>query len=369
MTAEELRAPAAAPAPSEEDAAVDPRPVDDLEREVARWAVEHRNQFSTRREFNLALCDRLAARGIPPLAGVLRRLGGKGTSTSQTEDVKVWYTTLSGRLGTLEAQIPLGARRQANSLVEMLWKAAGSEVEQRLAAPLREELAASQTALASREERIQALEGSLATESERSTRLEQELQQARDDLVSATQQAQQDLQQVRSELTTAAALHARQVDSLRDELAAARSSHAAEMRQVQERLERSQLAGEEERKRLLRQVDEARASARDWQTRFDVTERRREQLQERVETLLEQETRATAERDAALRDGSRVTEQLAQARAQVAECQQGASELRSALAAAQERTVHQQGRIDELVAELEAQRETHRRVKSEKSKK
>lgn len=218
-----------------EDAApaqADPRPQGELEREVAQWASANRNAFANRRDFNLALCDRLAARGIPPLAGVLRRLGGKGTSTSQSEDVQQWFTALAARLNTLEAQIPLGARRQANTLIEQLWLAARHEVDERVAAPLRAELASAQEAIDKTVNRVRELEAALVAEGQRAAGLSEELQSTRTQAQAAAAGVAGELQAARAALEEAKREHAQAVDRLNAEVAQVRDQAAAEIRQL-----------------------------------------------------------------------------------------------------------------------------------------
>jgi chromosome segregation protein len=333
---------------------VDPRPHSELEREVAQWASANRNAFPNRRDFNLALCDKLAARGIPPTAGALRRLGGKGTSNSQTEDVQHWFTALAARLNTMEAQIPLGARRQANTLVEQLWLAARHEVDNRVAAPLRAELASAQEALDTAAGRLRELEASLAAEADRSNRLTEELHNARTHAQEAADRAEAELQAAKATLEAANREHADALGRISEEMNQDRERFAAEIRQLHDRNANLVRTSAEERARLLQQVDQERQGAREWQTRHDTQDQRRAQLQERLEILLESEARAVAARDSALEQVQALRARTGELELAAREASQVAGELRERLAVAEERVTQQQARVHDLETALEA---------------
>lgn len=119
------------------------RDTSQLEQEVSAWASGARAQFEQngkRIDYNHVLCDMLAARGLPPNAHLLRRVGQWGNPASINEDVQAWYRGLSERLQAREAQIPITSRLAANQLIEQLWKTATLDV----AEPLRVKLANTQ---------------------------------------------------------------------------------------------------------------------------------------------------------------------------------------------------------------------------------
>ena len=349
--------PTAPPADTEEPGPAEPMPRDEAEREVARWAAQHRNAFTSRRDFNLALCDRLAARGIAPLTGLLRRLGGRGTSSSQDDDVRSWYATIAARLGNLEAQIPMGARRQANLLIEQLWLAATNEVEERRAAPLRVELAHVQEQAATQAARIGELEQAVAAERQRTQALGDDLQAASERYRTDVERVQGEVEAARRALAEAVQRHASEADRLRAEVASAKEAHAAEVRELQRQHSLAQQTAADERSRLLRQVDEARQAARDWQARHDDQGRKREQLQERLEAALVAEARALAEQATSAAQARKLQQQLEEAQADLTATREALAAARVETAAAQERAALMQGQIDAVQRELQQARE------------
>lgn len=348
---------------ADESEILEPRPRDEIEREVAQWASQNRSAFTNRRDYNLAVCDRLASHGIAPLTGVLRRLGGRGTSTSQDEDVRAWYATIATRLGNLEAKIPLGARRQANGLIEQLWTAATREVEERHAAPLRNELASAQEAVATGLARIQELEASLQVERERSSTLSRELEAAANRYRDDTERFQQQVDTARQELATDRERHQRETDTLRSDAAQAANAHAEEIRQLRARHDQAELAAADERNRLMRQVDEERKAARGWQARHDEVAKRRDSLQERLEAALASEARARAEQTTAAAAADKLQAQLQDAHRELKAAQEAMAAAGAAQAAANERALQLQERVvaaEKRISELQGELATAR---------
>ncbi|MDF2461787.1 MAG: hypothetical protein K0Q43_22 [Ramlibacter sp.] len=333
---------------------IDPRQQLKLEEEVKTWALENRHVFPNRRDFNIAICDRLAARGIAPLAGVLRRLGGRGTSTSQAEDVRQWFAALAARFNLPQAQIPLGARRQANTLFEQLWLAAKHEIDQGVAAPLRAELASAQEALAAASDRSQQLEKALAAEQERAGGLASELQASQELARDAAERAAGELQALRATLETTKREHAQAIDQANSERERLRASLDAEIRQLHDRNEHLVRTSADERARLLQQVDQERQAAREWQTRHDAVHNKREQLQGRVEALLESETRAVAARDSALEQVEALQGRITEAQSAEREALATAGEWRERAAGSEGRVTQLQSRVQELERQLAA---------------
>lgn len=349
------------PAPdANDDVQGEIRPIDELEKEVAKWATENRNAFATRRDFNLALCDRLAARGLQPSYGVLRRLGARGTSSSQSEDVALWYRSLAARLGTLEANIPLGARRQANELIEQLWMRATHEVDERVAAPLRGELAIAQEQLAHAQASLHSQNEQLEQARQQIQALNGQLQEVQDALADLRRTSEALITRQREELQAEQQAHGRTREEARAQLASAHDQHALEVRTLHSAAEQAALSAADERSRLLRQVDEARQAGKEWQSRNDAVERRREQLQERVEQLLESEARAGAARDQAQASAAALQKRVEQLEA---------AERQSALEATQsrEQASAAAARVHDLGEQLVAARARIQTLEAEKA--
>ena len=111
------------------------------EEELSSWAQRVRPSFGKNRQhYNFAVCDALAAAGFAPTANMLLRVGRWGTSSSVQADTKAWFQALAERLKQLEANIPLAARRQANQLIETLYKDAQDFVIADAVAPLQQKL-------------------------------------------------------------------------------------------------------------------------------------------------------------------------------------------------------------------------------------
>ena len=126
--------PSALPAPLEVAAG-------STEEELSSWAQRVRPSFGKNRQnYNFAVCDALAATGFAPTANMLLRVGRWGTSSSVQADTKAWFQALAERLKQLEASIPLAARRQANQLIEALYKDAHEFVIADAVAPLQQKL-------------------------------------------------------------------------------------------------------------------------------------------------------------------------------------------------------------------------------------
>lgn len=254
------------PAPGADDLA------SSVEQDVSAWASSSRDEFKSREDYNLAICDRLAARGVPPLAAVVLRVGRWGNAGSITRDVQLWYSRLSGRLAAQEAQIPLGERRVANLLIEQLWATALKEVDARIGAPLREELASVQQALS---ERVQDLE------------------------VSAQQlvKAQQDLDAERANSAETRATMERTLEQLREQLDQAQRQLSSEIARSSETklksdealktlnasLEQERKAATAERALLMSHLDDARLQGRQWKKDAERTAARANELQASID--------------------------------------------------------------------------------------
>jgi hypothetical protein len=121
------------------------------ETQVTAWAATVRESFGRdRKGFNFAVCDALAAAGVQPNANSVLRAGRWGQNTSVAQDVADWYKTLAERLKNTESNIPLSARRHANTLLDQLFSVARTTANEEYEAklkPLSEQLATTQSAL------------------------------------------------------------------------------------------------------------------------------------------------------------------------------------------------------------------------------
>lgn len=272
---------------------------------VAQWASSMRESFGKdRKGFNFAICDALAAQGIQPTPHGVLRVGHWGQAASIAQDVSEWYRTLAERLSSMEARIPISARRHANTLLEQLFAVATNEAAKTLDAqlqPLHDETARlhaalkeallhqhqlqqdkqaliaaeslGQQRLQERQDQLDAVQITLNEQQARHTQVVSELaakqQQLHDELLASTVQLHE--QQARFELTVAAA---------KEHLACVREEHA------QETLKASQQA-DIERRRLMQSIDNVRVESanrlKDLQSDLGHARTRHEALQENVQ--------------------------------------------------------------------------------------
>lgn len=240
-----------------------------VEAEIVAWAGSDQGRrlyekYRDRRAYNQEICHRLAAAGVPPLAAAVLRLGRWGQSGSVAEDVASWYAGLAQRLAEQESAIPLPVRRQANDLVESLWKLAGADVDQRLVEPLREELAERDKQLDESRQKAQTLSGQLTLATREVERLlaEQAVSNAavfdQRRLIAATEQALADAKLVHArELATLRQQHAQDVAVLHDQ-------NSQITTQLRQQLDAEVARANGERTALLHRVDQAQVEARQW---------------------------------------------------------------------------------------------------------
>lgn len=242
---------------------------DDAEREVTEWAQAHRAHFASREDYSRAICDRLAAAGVPPVPAMVLRVGRWGNTASVARDVEQWFRGVAARLVAPEPIVPLGARPLANKLIEQLWQAARSEVDERMAAPLRAELATVQ-------EQLSLLKDELRDERLR----RQQDAEASERAVSAATQAAEALQEQVATLVGKLQACEGELNAEVARHAATRAAADQNVRRLSEQLADTQSAAQaaaqalaaqaaDERKRLLLLVDEARSQAKEAQRRVD----------------------------------------------------------------------------------------------------
>lgn len=254
------------PAPGADDLA------SSVEKDVSAWASSSRDEFKSREDYNLAICDRLAARGVPPLAAVVLRVGRWGNAGSITRDVQLWYSRLSGRLAAQEAQIPLGERRVANLLIEQLWATALKEVDARIGAPLREELASVQQALS---ERVQDLEVS----AQQLVKAQQDLDAERANSAETRATMERTLEQLREQLNQAQ----RQLSSEISRSAETKLKSDEAINALTASLEQERKAAAAERALLMGHLDEARQQSKQWKKEAERAIARADALQGSVD--------------------------------------------------------------------------------------
>ena len=71
--------------------------------------------------FNFLVCEELAKRGESPNSANVLRCGRWGSSVAVAADVRAWYSRLASDLASRQPEIPDGARRAANALLEQMW--------------------------------------------------------------------------------------------------------------------------------------------------------------------------------------------------------------------------------------------------------
>lgn len=243
-----------------------------VENAVAEWASSSRDEFKSREDYNLAICDRLAARGVPPLAAVVLRVGRWGNAGSIARDVQVWYSRLSSRFAAHEAQIPLGERRVANLLIEQLWATAQKEIDARIGAPLREELASVQQALS---ERVQDLE----VAAQQLVKVQQDLDAERANSAETRTTLQQALEQLREQLNQAQQQLSTEIARSAD--TKLKSDEA--LKTLNASLEQERKAATGERALLMSHLDDARLQSRQWKKDAERAAARANELQASID--------------------------------------------------------------------------------------
>ncbi len=240
-----------------------------VEAEIAAWAASAQGRplyekYRDRRAYNHEICHRLAAAGVPPLAAAVLRLGRWGQTSSVAEDVAVWYAGLAQRLADQESAIPLPVRRQANDLVESLWKLAGADVDSRLVEPLRQELAGRDQELGESLQQAHTLGEQLAAANREVERLQGDL------VVTGTALADQRRRADAAEnaLAEVKLTHSRELSTLREKHSAdvvdLNERHGRDTTQLRQQLDAEVARANGERTALLHRVDQAQVEARQW---------------------------------------------------------------------------------------------------------
>lgn len=254
------------------------------------------------------------------------RVGRWGQASSIAQDVSEWYQTLAGRLNSLEARIPLPARRHANALIEQLFALAGNEAAKTLDAqlqPQRDEIARVQATLQEAQYHEQQLRQENHALAEAQSLAQQRLQEHQRELGSAhlalrEQQARH--AQETSELTArqhqlqgelqAGAAQMQELRARGELAAAAANEHLAQVRQ--EHAQAMLLAAQQadaERRRLMQSLDNVRVESAG---RVKELQSELGRARERMETLQE---KAQAQHEGATQLLDREREHFAQAQA------------------------------------------------------
>lgn len=252
-----------------------------VEKEVSTWASSSRDEFKSREDYNLAICDRLAARGVPPLAAVVLRVGKWGNAGSITRDVQLWYSRLSGRLSAQEAQIPLGERRVANLLIEQLWASALKEVDARIGVPLREELATVQQSLVDRVQDLEEATQHLAKTRQDLTKALQDVDAERASSADAQAAMDRSLAQLGAQLEQAQ----KQLAAELARAAVTKVSFDEEVNALKATVDQEKKVAAAERALLMNHLDEARQQSREWKKEVERAVARSVELQTSVDTL------------------------------------------------------------------------------------
>ena len=238
-----------------------------VEAEIAAWAGSAQGRplyekYRDRRAYNHEICHRLAAAGVPPVAAAVLRLGRWGQSGSVAEDVAIWYAGLAQRLADQESAIPLPVRRQANDLVESLWKLAGADVDSRLVEPLRQELAGRDQQLTESRQQAHTLGEQLAAANREVERLQGDL------AVTGTALADQRRRADAAEhaLAESKLKYSRELATLREkhsaDVAELNERHGRDTTQLRQQLDAEVARSNGERTALLHRVDQAQVEAR-----------------------------------------------------------------------------------------------------------
>lgn len=286
--------------------------------DIGAWAASVRQSFGKdRKGYNFAVCDELAKRGVPVNANTVLRIGRWGQNTSVAQDVQDWYKTLASRLQSMEANVPLSARRHANALLDQLFAVARDVANDELERKIQPHILAHETTKGL----LNAAQNSASEFEIEATRLQSELdgltaehktQSEQLDaanknaiaLNDALQSKSRELEQLRGELSAQKQLNERQASQSKHELLQAETKHA-------EKLLETQQFAEAERRRVMVAADSQKVAV---ENTLKSTQAELAEARKRIDVLSSQNTASSIQLASALSslDGAntlRATEQ------------------------------------------------------------
>lgn len=251
-----------------------------------------RPHYTNREDYNLMICNELAAQGQIPSGNLVRDIGGWGSQAYVQADVAKWASQLQAHgVSTSSGRIPAPLLRQTQTIAENMWATVQQHHQQHVAAPLQQQMQTARDNLQQLQQDMhqQSLSHAAAIEhlQESLQHARQELHATRDQLQEARNQLSRDGQElagVRESLRLHQHRHQQEIDSLQksaqdaataaaqklDQQRSAHQSHTRDMQQAHDKafahLQETHAAME---RRFTLQVDEARQIARQAQERAD----------------------------------------------------------------------------------------------------
>jgi hypothetical protein len=239
-------------------------------------------QFSAgeRTLFNSLVCEELARRGEPPNSANVLRCGRWGSTVAVAADVRAWYSRLASEIASRQPEIPDGARRAANALLEQMWAIAYGNARSPLVdelAAVRAELEAERLLVKQRTSSLEQLQVAYGGLAEQVRALQGQLDEARRihqiDLLDAEKQVQT-LQSAAAEkerlFQAELAAERQRGDQMatrhEEAMAQARQAHQAALDRMDRQLEAEAQRAATERTGLEQRLEVAQADVRQWTT-------------------------------------------------------------------------------------------------------
>ena len=239
-------------------------------------------QFSAgeRTLFNSLVCEELARRGEPPNSANVLRCGRWGSTVAVAADVRAWYSRLASEIASRQPEIPDGARRAANALLEQMWAIAYGHARSPLVdelAAVRAELEAEKQLVKQRTSSLEQLQVAYGGVAEQVRALQGQLDEARRIHQIDLQDAEKQLQTIQSAAAEKERLFQAELAAERqrgdqmatrseEAMAQARQVHQAALDRMDRQLEAEVQRAAAERAGLEQRLEVAQADVRQWTT-------------------------------------------------------------------------------------------------------
>ena len=263
--------------------------------------------------FNFLVCEELARRGESPNSANVLRCGRWGSSVAVAADVRAWYSRLASDLASRQPEIPDGARRAANALLEQMWDIAYGHARSPLVGQLeavKAELEAERQALKERTATLQQLQVAYGAIAEQARALQGQVDEARRVHEIDLQAAEKQLASVQSAANEKERMFHEQMAAERQRFDQMAQRHEAAMAQARQ-------AHRESVERVERQ----------FQAEVQRAAGERAGLELRLDAALAEVKQWTASTLAAQADVQRLTQDLGQARLELAGAKSEAAEM------------------------------------------
>ncbi len=239
-------------------------------------------QFSAgeRTLFNSLVCEELARRGEPPNSANVLRCGRWGSTVAVAADVRAWYSRLASEIASRQPEIPDGARRAANALLEQMWAIAYGHARSPLVdelAAARAELEAEKQLVKQRTSSLEQLQVAYGGVAEQVRALQGQLEEAKRihqiDLFDAEKQmhtlesaAAEKERQFQAELAAERQRGDQMATRHEEAMSQARQAHQAALDRMDRQLEAEVQRAATERAGLEQRLEVAHADVRQWTT-------------------------------------------------------------------------------------------------------